>query len=170
MIAAATAGQKPRTLLVSAGVLVDTTNSNSPPRILLAERNKGHLQGTWEFPGGKVEISESPEEALVRELREELGVHIDPTSLVPVAFSSHSYPNFHPLGFSLSPTSDADQSTSNRRLTTSRVPSDPQIRPDQPQAGVTGRYTKILFPVGNWEIIRGVYTVTLGSSRSGLTL
>jgi len=97
MIAAATAGQKPRTLLVSAGVLVDTTNSNHPPRILLAERNKGHLQGTWEFPGGKVEISESPEEALVRELQEELGVHVDSTSLVPVAFSSHSYPNFHLL-------------------------------------------------------------------------
>ena len=61
-----------------------------------------------------------------------------------------------PLGVLPQPTSDADPSTSNRRLSTSRVRCDPQIRLDQRQTGVTGRYTKILFPVGIWEIIRGV--------------
>jgi 8-oxo-dGTP diphosphatase len=84
---------KPKTLLVSAAVLIDS-NTN---KILLAERNKGHLAGTFEFPGGKVEYNESPEEALVRELEEELGISVSTKDLMPVTFASHGYDKFHLL-------------------------------------------------------------------------
>jgi 8-oxo-dGTP diphosphatase len=67
-------------------------------RILLAQRPPGKsLAGLWEFPGGKVEPGESPEEALVRELKEELDVTIDPRALQPFAFASHAYNDFHLL-------------------------------------------------------------------------
>jgi len=75
-------------LLVVAAALVDIPSKT----VLLAERpSKKHLEGLFEFPGGKVEPDESPEEALVRELREELGIHVDSNSLHPLTFASHSY-------------------------------------------------------------------------------
>lgn len=80
-------------LLVSACALIDADN-----RVLLAQRPPGKsLEGLWEFPGGKVERGETPEQALVREMMEELGVHVKAKDLAPVGFASHSYEKFHLL-------------------------------------------------------------------------
>lgn len=70
-------------MLVVAAALTDRDG-----RVLMARRpvDKQH-GGLWEFPGGKVEAGEVPKVALVRELREELGIEIDPDALDPVAFS-----------------------------------------------------------------------------------
>jgi 8-oxo-dGTP diphosphatase len=80
-------------VIVAAAVLVD-----SERRILLAQRPSGKpMAGLWEFPGGKVDRGETPEAALVRELREELGIDVRPRDLAPFTFASHSYPGFHLL-------------------------------------------------------------------------
>ena len=80
-------------VLVVACALVDADN-----RVLLAERPAGKsLAGLWEFPGGKLEPTESPETALIRELDEELGLKVKPACLAPLTFASHSYPDFHLL-------------------------------------------------------------------------
>ena len=81
------------TVLVSAVILVDRDN-----RILLAQRPEGKsMAGLWEFPGGKVEVGETPETALVRELEEELGISTKNSCLAPFTFASHSYLKFHLL-------------------------------------------------------------------------
>jgi 8-oxo-dGTP diphosphatase len=86
------AGDKP-ILLVAACALIDTDN-----RILLAQRPEGKtLAGLWEFPGGKVEKGETPEETLIRELEEELGVVTKVPCLAPLTFASHTYETFHLL-------------------------------------------------------------------------
>ncbi len=78
-------------LLVSAAVLVDGDN-----RILLARRPQGkHLGGLWEFPGGKLQAGETPEDAVIRELKEELNVHTQAKCLHPLTFASHAYADFH---------------------------------------------------------------------------
>ena len=78
-------------LLVSAAVLVDGDN-----RILLARRPQGkHLGGLWEFPGGKLQSGETPEDAVIRELKEELNVHTQAKCLHPLTFASHAYADFH---------------------------------------------------------------------------
>ncbi|GGA62501.1 NTP pyrophosphohydrolase [Nitratireductor aestuarii] len=80
-------------LLVAACALVDADN-----RVLLSQRPEGKaLAGLWEFPGGKVEQGETPEEALVRELREEIGVETKVECLAPLTFASHTYETFHLL-------------------------------------------------------------------------
>ena len=80
-------------LLVTAVALIDADG-----RILLAQRPKGKsLAGLWEFPGGKVEAGETPEAALIRELREELGIDTKESCLAPLTFASHSYDDFHLL-------------------------------------------------------------------------
>ncbi len=80
-------------LLVVACALVD-----ADWRVLICQRPEGKdMSGLWEFPGGKVESGESPETALVRELREELGIETGPRCLSPVSFVSHDYGTFHLL-------------------------------------------------------------------------
>ena len=82
-----------RLLLVAACALVDTDG-----RVLLAQRPEGkQLAGLWEFPGGKVEAGETPEETVVRELAEEIGVETKIACLAPLTFASHSYDDFHLL-------------------------------------------------------------------------
>ncbi|OLP53726.1 NTP pyrophosphohydrolase [Rhizobium rhizosphaerae] len=82
-----------RLVLVAACALVDGDG-----RILLAQRPEGKsLAGLWEFPGGKVEAGETPEETLVRELEEELGIRTKIACLAPLTFASHAYPDFHLL-------------------------------------------------------------------------
>lgn len=67
-------------------------------RILLAQRPAGKaMAGLWEFPGGKIEAGETPEESLVRELNEELGIETQPACLAPLTFASHTYDDFHLL-------------------------------------------------------------------------
>jgi 8-oxo-dGTP diphosphatase len=80
-------------LLVVAVALVDPDG-----RVLLAQRPKGkQLESLWEFPGGKVDAGERPEDALIRELREELGIVVKPLCLAPLTFASHTYEDFHLL-------------------------------------------------------------------------
>lgn len=82
-----------RILLVSAVALIDGEG-----RVLLAQRPEGKsLAGLWEFPGGKVEPGETPEAALIRELKEELGIDTWRSCLAPLTFASHSYDDFHLL-------------------------------------------------------------------------
>lgn len=78
-------------LLVVAVALVDVDG-----RILLAQRPEGKtLAGLWEFPGGKLEAGERPEDALIRELKEELGITVKHACLAPLTFASHAYDEFH---------------------------------------------------------------------------
>ena len=80
-------------LLVAAVALVDADG-----RVLLAQRPEGKtLAGLWEFPGGKVESGETPEETIVRELHEEIGIETKVACLAPLTFASHSYETFHLL-------------------------------------------------------------------------
>jgi 8-oxo-dGTP diphosphatase len=82
-----------RVLLVVAGALIDADG-----RVLLARRPPGKaMAGLWEFPGGKVAPDETPEAALVRELKEELGLDLAHACLAPLTFASHRYPDFHLL-------------------------------------------------------------------------
>lgn len=80
-------------VLVVACALVDADN-----RVLITRRPEGKsMAGLWEFPGGKVEPGEGPEEALIREMAEELAVTIRPACLAPLTFASHRYDSFHLL-------------------------------------------------------------------------
>jgi len=82
-----------RVLLVVAAALIDADG-----RVLLARRPPGKaMAGLWEFPGGKVGPDETPEAALVRELKEELGLDLAHACLAPLTFASHRYPDFHLL-------------------------------------------------------------------------
>jgi 8-oxo-dGTP diphosphatase len=80
-----------RLLLVAAAALIDPDG-----RILLSQRPKGKwLEGYWEFPGGKIEEGEVPEYALMRELKEELGIETRPSCFTPIGFASHFYEDRH---------------------------------------------------------------------------
>ena len=80
-------------VLVAACALIDTDS-----RVLIAQRPEGRsMAGLWEFPGGKVETGERPEEALIRELKEELGITVKEACLAPLTFASHTYADFQLL-------------------------------------------------------------------------
>lgn len=80
-------------VLVAAAALTDVDR-----RVLIAQRPLGKsMAGLWEFPGGKVEAGETPEQALVRELREELSIEVCLECLAPFTFASHAYETFHLL-------------------------------------------------------------------------
>jgi 8-oxo-dGTP diphosphatase len=78
-------------LLVAAVALIDADG-----RVLISQRPAGKsLAGLWEFPGGKIEPGERPEAALIRELKEELGIDVAESCLAPLTFASHAYEKFH---------------------------------------------------------------------------
>ena len=80
-------------VLVAACALIDADG-----RVLIAKRPEGKaLAGLWEFPGGKVQADERPEQTLIRELDEELGITVKEACLAPLTFASHAYPEFHLL-------------------------------------------------------------------------
>jgi 8-oxo-dGTP diphosphatase len=82
-----------RLVLVAACALIDADK-----RVLIARRPHGKpLAGLWEFPGGKIEEGETPEDTVIRELREELSVKVTKSCLAPLTFSSHDYLEFHIL-------------------------------------------------------------------------
>jgi 8-oxo-dGTP diphosphatase len=82
-----------KSVLVVAVALIDPDG-----RILISKRPEGKsLAGLWEFPGGKVEAGERPEQALIRELKEELGINVEQSCLAPLTFASHAYADFHLL-------------------------------------------------------------------------
>jgi 8-oxo-dGTP diphosphatase len=85
--------QGKKMVLVAACALVDADR-----RVLIAQRPEGKpMAGLWEFPGGKVEHGETPEETLIRELQEELGIVTQVPCLAPLTFASHAYEDFHLL-------------------------------------------------------------------------
>ena len=80
-----------RLVFVAACALVDTDG-----RVLIAQRPAGKMMGgLWEFPGGKIEAEETPEAALIRELKEEIGIDTSASCLAPLTFASHAYEAFH---------------------------------------------------------------------------
>lgn len=80
-------------LLVCACALIDPDG-----RVLIARRPEGKsMAGLWEFPGGKIEALERPEDTVIRELKEELGIDVTDACLAPLTFASHAYPDFHLL-------------------------------------------------------------------------
>lgn len=82
-----------KVVLVAACALIDADG-----RVLLAQRPAGKpMAGLWEFPGGKIEAGERPEQSLIRELKEELGITVKEDCLAPLTFASHAYPDFHLL-------------------------------------------------------------------------
>ena len=83
-----------KNLVIVASIAIIDAND----QILIAKRpNKKHLSGFWEFPGGKVEKGESPENALVREVKEELNIDINNKCIAPLTFSEFNYEKFHLL-------------------------------------------------------------------------
>jgi len=86
-------GKKRPIVIVAACALLDREGA-----VLIAKRPEGRpLAGLWEFPGGKVEPGETPEAALIREIREELGISLRAPCIASLTFASHAYESFHLL-------------------------------------------------------------------------
>ena len=84
----------PKNLIIVAAIALIDTND----QVLIAKRpKKKHLAGLWEFPGGKIEKNESPENALVREIKEELNININNKCIAPLTFSEFKYEEFNLL-------------------------------------------------------------------------
>lgn len=82
-----------REIAVAAAVI-----EHADGRFLLAQRPAGKVYaGYWEFPGGKVEPGERPEQTLIRELKEEIGIDVSEPCLAPLTFASYAYDTFHLL-------------------------------------------------------------------------
>jgi len=82
-----------RLVIVAACALIDPDG-----RVLVTRRPPGKpMAGLWEFPGGKIEPSERPEDSLIRELKEELDIDVQESCLAPLTFASHTYEDFHLL-------------------------------------------------------------------------
>jgi 8-oxo-dGTP diphosphatase len=82
-----------KVVLVAACALIDGDG-----RVLIAQRPAGKpMAGLWEFPGGKIDVDERPEDAVIRELKEELGIIVKEACLAPLTFASHAYDDFHLL-------------------------------------------------------------------------
>jgi 8-oxo-dGTP diphosphatase len=82
-----------RLVLVAACALIDPDG-----RVLITRRPPGKpMAGLWEFPGGKVEANERPEDSLIREMKEELDIDVQESCLAPLTFASHAYEDFHLL-------------------------------------------------------------------------
>ncbi|HEV1999613.1 MAG TPA: 8-oxo-dGTP diphosphatase MutT [Xanthobacteraceae bacterium] len=82
-----------RLVLVAACALIDPDG-----RVLVTRRPPGKpMAGLWEFPGGKIEARERPEDSLIRELKEELDIDVQESCLAPLTFVSHAYEDFHLL-------------------------------------------------------------------------
>lgn len=76
-----------KTIRVVAAVIVNDD------KVLATQRGYGEFKGGWEFPGGKIEAGESPEEALIREIKEELEMDIKVGTLIDTV--EYDYPSFH---------------------------------------------------------------------------
>ena len=84
----------PKNLIIVAAIALIDAND----QVLIAKRpKKKHLAGLWEFPGGKIEKNESPENALVREIKEELNININNKCIAPLTFSEFKYEEFNLL-------------------------------------------------------------------------
>ncbi len=85
--------QKKDLIIVSAVALVDHDG-----RVLISKRPEGkHMSGFWEFPGGKLEIGETPEECLIREIKEEIDINLSNFCFSPLTFSLNEYDEFNIL-------------------------------------------------------------------------
>ena len=80
-----------KTIEVAAAVIVDSFENTTA--VFATERGYGEFKGQWEFPGGKIEVGETPQQALIREIQEELAVKIEVGELIDTI--EYDYPTFH---------------------------------------------------------------------------
>ena len=80
-------GDQMKTIRVVAAIIIDAG------KVFATQRGYGEFKGGWEFPGGKIDAGETPEEALVREIQEELDTEIEVGELLDTV--EYDYPNFH---------------------------------------------------------------------------
>ena len=80
-------GDNMKTIRVVAAIIIDDG------KVFATQRGYGDFKGGWEFPGGKIDVGETPEEALVREIKEELDTVVEVNELLDTV--EYDYPNFH---------------------------------------------------------------------------